>query len=116
MNPDQAWQSVLAQLQLDMVKASFDTWVRDTHPLSYENGTLTIAAPNAYARDWLESRLASTISRLLIGIMNSNVALNFVVAQGEEPQAAEPEAVLAASELDVLPRPHHSLLNPQDGS
>ena len=113
MNPDQAWQSVLAQLQLDMVKASFDTWVRDTHPLSYENGTLTIAAPNAYARDWLESRLASTISRLLIGIMNSNVALNFVVAQGEEPQAAEPEAVLAASELDVLPRPHHSMLNPR---
>ena len=94
MNPDQAWQSVLGQLQLEMPKASFDTWVRDTRPLTYENGMLTVAVPNAYARDWLESRLASTVSRLLIGILNSNVAVNFVVTQAEENEPAETEAVL----------------------
>ncbi len=62
MNADQAWQSVLAQLQMEMPKASFNTWVRDTHPLFCENGILTVAVPNAYARDWLESRLASTVT------------------------------------------------------
>jgi chromosomal replication initiator protein len=113
MNPDQAWQSVLAQLQLDMAKASFDTWVRDTRPLSYENGILTVAVPNAYARDWLESRLASTVSRLLIGIMNSNVAVNFVVSQAEESEPRETEASNAAQDVDVQPRPHHSSLNPR---
>ena len=74
MNADQAWQSVLAQLQMEMPRAAFDTWVRDTRPVGYENGALTIAVRNAYARDWLESRLASTVNRLLIGILNSNVA------------------------------------------
>jgi chromosomal replication initiator protein len=113
MNPDQAWQSVLAQLQLDMAKASFDTWVRDTRPLSYKNGTLTVAVPNAYARDWLESRLASTVSRLLIGILNTNVVVCFVVAQANDGDAAEPEPSFATQEVEPLPRAHHSSLNPR---
>jgi chromosomal replication initiator protein len=79
MNAEQAWQSVLGQLQMEMPRASFDTWVRDTRPVSYHDGTLTISVRNAYARDWLESRLASTISRLLLGIMNVSVAVNFIV-------------------------------------
>src|SRR5512138_538217 len=79
MNVEQAWQSVLGQLQMEMPRASFDTWVRDTKPVSYQDGTLTIGVNNAYARDWLESRLASTVSRLLVGIMNASVAVNFIV-------------------------------------
>ena len=79
MNVEQAWQSVLGQLQMEMPRASFDTWVRDTKPLSYQDGTLTIGVRNAYARDWLESRLASTVSRLLVGILNASVAVNFIV-------------------------------------
>lgn len=92
MNADQAWQSVLGQLQMEMPKASFDTWVRDTRPLSYENGAMTVGVQNAYARDWLESRLASTVSRLLVGVLNSNVAVSFVVTQGNEAEAVETEA------------------------
>lgn len=83
MNADQAWQSVLGQLQMEMPRASFDTWVRDTKPVSYNDGTLTIGVRNAYARDWLESRLASTVNRLLLGIFNSTVDVHFVVHGNE---------------------------------
>ncbi len=113
MNPDQAWQSVLAQLQLDMAKASFDTWVRDTRPLSYENGILKIAVPNAYARDWLDSRLASTVNRLLVGVMNSSATVSFVVAQADDSSIPEPETTPLASEPEIQPRPHHQALNPR---
>lgn len=80
MNFEQAWQSVLGQLQMEMPRASFDTWVRDTRALSLEDGTITIGVRNAYARDWLENRLASTVNRLLVGILNDSVEVNFVVA------------------------------------
>ncbi|NUQ86272.1 MAG: hypothetical protein HUU11_16325 [Anaerolineales bacterium] len=79
MNADQAWQSVLGQLQMEMPRASFDTWVRDTKPVSYKDSTLTIGVRNAYARDWLESRLAGTVNRLLLNILNSSVNVHFVV-------------------------------------
>ena len=79
MNIEQSWQSVLGQLQMEMPRASFDTWVRDTQVVSLEGGTLTISVRNVYARDWLESRLTSTVSRLLVGIMNQSVTVRFVV-------------------------------------
>src|SRR5512144_3254397 len=98
MNAEQAWQSVLGQLQMEMPRASFDTWVRDTRPVTYENGLLTVSVRNAYARDWLESRLASTVNRLLIGILNANVSVHFVVSQTDEAaSAADPEPVSASS-------------------
>jgi chromosomal replication initiator protein len=115
MNAEQAWQSVLAQLQMEMPRASFDTWVRDTSPLAYENGIITVGVRNAYARDWLESRLSSTVSRLLIGILNSNVAVEFVVTQSDENDPhAEPAA--SASSIEITspePKTRHGSLNPR---
>ncbi|MEP7136558.1 MAG: chromosomal replication initiator protein DnaA [Chloroflexota bacterium] len=89
MNAEQAWQSVLGQLQMEMPRASFDTWVRDTKPVSYQDGTLTVGVSNAYARDWLENRLASTVNRLLVGIMNSSVEVSFIVNGNESDQNAD---------------------------
>lgn len=89
MDANRAWQTVLGQLQMDMPRASYDTWVRDTRPMSYEDGILTVGVRNAYARDWLENRLSSTVSRLLIGIMNRTVDVDFVVSQQNEKAASK---------------------------
>jgi chromosomal replication initiator protein len=89
MNAEQAWQSVLGQLQLEMPRASFDTWVRDTKPVSYQEGMLTIGVRNAYARDWLENRLSSTVNRLLFGITSSTVDVKFIVSGMEAEQIAD---------------------------
>ncbi len=103
MNADQAWQSVLGQLQMEMPRASFDTWVRDTKPVSYNDGTLTIGVRNAYARDWLESRLASTVNRLLVGILNSTVDVHFVV-HGNETERIVDESPSSTPESTVQAR------------
>ncbi len=89
MTAEQAWQSVLGQLQMEMPRASFETYVRDTQAVRYDrnSSTLTIGARNAYAREWLESRLASTVRRLLVGIMNTNVCVEFVVRESEAEDA-----------------------------
>jgi hypothetical protein len=79
--PTKVWESVLGQLRLDMAKAPFDTWVRDTKAASFEDGTFTITASNAYAKEWLESRLTSTVTGLLAGIMERTVVVRFVVQQ-----------------------------------
>jgi len=83
LSPDQAWQSALGQLQMEMPKASFDTWVRNSRLILYEDGLFTIGVRNAYAREWLESRLSSTVTRLLMGIMNRDVTVSFVVASSD---------------------------------
>ncbi len=80
MNAERAWQAVLGQLQLEMPRASFETWVRDTQAIRYDGNTLTIGTANQYAADWLENRLTSTVERLLIGILNQKVQVQFEAA------------------------------------
>jgi hypothetical protein len=80
-----------------MPRASFDTWVRDTQALSFTEGVLIVAVRNAYACDWLESRLTSTINRMLVGILNANAHVNFVVAQNDEDDSVEVETEASSS-------------------
>lgn len=89
MKAEQAWQATLGQLQMEMPKAAFDTWVRDTQYISYEDGSFVIGVSNAYVCDWLESRLASTVVRILTGIMNRTVEVRFVVWREEPEKIAE---------------------------
>jgi len=102
MNYENAWQAVLGQLQMEMPRASFDTWVRDTKAMSYADGVPTVATRNAYARDWLESRLVSTVNRTLIGILNTSARVNFVVAQDDvdDPECVEVETDASSSSRD----------------
>lgn len=85
MKASQAWQAVLGQLQVDMPKSTYDTWVRDAELVAYEDGSFVVGVNNAYACDWLESRLKSTVTRLLTGMMNRTVEVRFVVWQPAEP-------------------------------
>ncbi len=87
MKAEQAWQAAVGQLQMDMPKAAFNTWVRDAVLVSYEDGNFMVGVRNAYARDWLESRLSSTVMRLLTGMMNRSVDVRFVVWQSGNGQA-----------------------------
>ncbi len=92
MNPQQAWQATLGQLQMELSKASYDTWVRNTELINHGSGTFTVGVQNAYARDWLESRLSSTVTRLLSGMMASPQSVEFVVYQKDfEPAETAPE-------------------------
>jgi chromosomal replication initiator protein len=113
MNAEQAWQSVLGQLQMEMPRASFDTWVRDTKPISYQNGKLVIGVRNAYARDWLENRLASTVSRLLVGIANASVNVDFVV-NGSEYEPVLEEKSSARPQPDAYERGYAMQVNAVD--
>ena len=116
MDAAQAWQSALGQLQMEMPKASFDTWVRDTRLASYEDGRFIIAVRNAYARDWLEGRLSSTVTRLLTGMMNRSVEVSFVVHTASEtlsdPAAGMPQEIAEVEESQA-PRPKNYSLNPR---
>lgn len=118
MNPDQAWQAALGQLQMEMNKATFDTWVRDACFLSYENGVFTIGVANGYARDWLEDRLTGLAKKTLTGIWGQPVDVKFEVGKPEsiEEAESEDEAFVSAAEgpePHLPPRPSSNNLNPR---
>jgi hypothetical protein len=72
------WQAALGELRLQMTKVAFDTWVEHTRLLSCQDNVFVIGAENEFARDWLESRLRTTVERTLVGIVGHPVQVRFV--------------------------------------
>ncbi len=79
MDAKRAWKAALGELQLQMTRATFDTWLKNTSVISYEDGTFVIGVPNAYAKDWLRHRLLSTIKDTLIRIAGETVDVKFAL-------------------------------------
>jgi chromosomal replication initiator protein len=110
MNSEQAWLAAQGQLQLEMPNAAYDTWVRDAEYFTYEDGMFVISVQNAYARDWLESRLSSTVVRMLTGMMNRTVAVRFIVWQDQEVGDAK-EVDLDQYDEEEIRSPNNQTLN-----
>jgi hypothetical protein len=82
------WHAARSELELQMTKATFATWVRPAELLAWESqdddsgatGTrVVLGTPNEYVRDWLENRLYTPIQRTLSGIAGHPVAVKFEV-------------------------------------
>ncbi len=113
MNAQQAWQATLGQLQMEMSKAAYDTWVRSAELVSYDEDGFVIGVPNAYARDWLESRLTSTITRLLTASTGRSKAVQFVVWHKDYEIADELDTIdQEQSQSDTILRPN-TTINPR---
>lgn len=100
MKPDQVWQAALGELQLQLTKSTYDTWLRDTSLLSHEDGLFVIGVETAYAKDWLENRLLSTIKRTLTGITGKAVEVKFTVwinEAAENEPSPSPAEILSAT-------------------
>ncbi|MFO7944276.1 MAG: chromosomal replication initiator protein DnaA [Anaerolineales bacterium] len=92
MEGTQAWQTAVSQMQIEMPKSSFDTWMKDTELISVSDGSFQIGVHNAYARDWLDSRMKPTLTSLLSGILDRSVDITFnVIHNNKEKETAEAE-------------------------
>jgi len=85
MDAKRAWEATLGELQLQMPRATFDTWLQNTTLVAYEDGTFIIGVPNAYAKDWLQHRLLSTIKDSLTRIAKQTVEIKFSLLQKKRP-------------------------------
>jgi len=77
--PKDLWDIARSQLRLQLPRSTYETWVRDTTCLAYEDGVFVIGVANAYAKDWLSLRLRPQIKRALAGIVGQAVDVTFIV-------------------------------------
>ena len=79
-----AWNRILLALEGEMPSASYQTWVADTVATGMRDDTLTVRARNAFARDWLESRMSEAVNRLASAMLGRAVSVAFTVGSAEE--------------------------------
>ena len=64
------WHAALGELELQMTRVTFNTWIKPLACLSLDRDacTATLQAPNAYIADWITERLSAPITRTLAGV------------------------------------------------
>jgi chromosomal replication initiator protein len=79
----EAWEGVLDVLKAEITRTNYDTWLRDTAGLSFDDRMFTVGVPNHSTQEWLEKRLLSRIKKILMNIMGERVELQFKVYPSE---------------------------------
>lgn len=79
LDPKQAWQATLGQLQLQLNRATFETWLKGSELLAHDEGLFTVRVRHAYAKDWLEKHLTPLINQTLSTLYGRPSQVNFVV-------------------------------------
>ena len=88
--PTQLWQTVLHLLQSRVSKPSFDTWLKSTRAASLTDTTLTICAPNNFAREWLENRYTKLIAAAVLECTNQELEVRIVTEEEHDSDGASP--------------------------
>jgi chromosomal replication initiator protein len=81
--PETAWKAALGELEMQMTRATFTTWLQGTRALSSADNEFVIGVRNDFAKDWLENRLLDLIVRTLSGVVGQRVRVRFVVWSDE---------------------------------
>ncbi len=76
----QLWQTALGELQVGLSRANYDTWFKDTAIISEEDDVFLVGVPNAFAREWLESKYRSQVRTALQHLVGRTVDVRFVTS------------------------------------
>ena len=95
------WETALGELQLQVSKANYRTWLEKTKGLGYQDKSLLLGVPNTFVAEYLDKNLRSLIEKTLIGILQSDVQVRFTVDNSGWNLEAKP--VQEVSPVPILP-------------
>ena len=81
MTNEELWQSVLAQIQLNISQANFATWFKNTEIISQKKEKVIISVPNSFVKEWLENKYNKTILKIIHGINNDIKKIEYTIGK-----------------------------------
>jgi len=109
MDLNEAWKNVLGELEVELSRANFTTWFKDTFIDSYQDqGRVIIGVPTNFTKNWLEKKYRGA----LLGALRKNLPqvkhLEFTIKKQEN----EPVPSLIKT---TIPRPQQKVSLKKEG-
>ena len=82
-NPLNIWHLALMIMEKEMIRPSFDTWIKVLSPLSYENGTFEIGTTRQIVKEWVETRYIVIIRKTLEEVLKQPIILKISLLQSD---------------------------------
>ena len=75
------WKAVLGDLQLQVSKPIYETWLKDTVGLSIADNIITVGVPTPFAMEWLERRMYQPIQETVQKVTTESLEVRFQVGE-----------------------------------
>ncbi|PIZ87666.1 MAG: chromosomal replication initiator protein DnaA [Candidatus Nealsonbacteria bacterium CG_4_10_14_0_2_um_filter_40_15] len=81
MDLDELWKAALGEIELQISRANFKTWLQNTFIADKKGGVVTIAVPNSFTKEWLENKYHKFILRSLRNLESEIKEVNYQIKQ-----------------------------------
>ena len=75
----QTWKAALGELQIQVNKPNYRTWLEKTTGLSCQDNQFIIGVPNTFVAEYLDKNQRSLIEKVLTGLIHHEVQVRFQV-------------------------------------
>ena len=100
MDLDQLWQSTLGEMEVQLSRANFAMWMKNSSLINKKDGVFYVALPNNFAKEWVEGKYQKNILSILRARDESIRKVEFIVG-GETMFATKQVTAAAASETGM---------------
>jgi chromosomal replication initiator protein len=85
METKELWSKCLSEIELNISKANFTTWFKNTSIIKEDSGIIQVGVPNEFVKDWLYNKFHKLIFKTLIG-NNDNIRGVEYLIHKQEPK------------------------------
>ena len=73
---NQIWQLALSEIEKNLSRPSFETWLKTTKPVSIHDQSILVEVPNEFTRDWMETRYKELIQSIIHKVTSEEYKIN----------------------------------------
>lgn len=94
---NQLWQSALSELELQISRANFLTWLKNSQLVQKDDeGKILVGLPNNFAKEWVQNKYHKMILGAMRSLDDSVKRVEYVVVSDRRPVPKEDSPVSAA--------------------
>jgi chromosomal replication initiator protein len=79
MELEQIWKSTLNEMELQLSRTNFITWLKNSKLINEKDGVFYIAVPNNFAKEWIEGKYQKNIISILRKLDTSAKKIELIV-------------------------------------
>lgn len=83
MNTKELWIKCLSEIEINISKANFTTWFRNTSIIKEDSGIIVVGVPNEFVKDWLYNKFHKLILKTLIGNEENIRGVEYIIHKQE---------------------------------
>ena len=92
MELEQLWRLTLGEIEIQLSRANFATWLKNSHLVDKQEGTFVVSLPNNFAKEWVENKYQKNLLGIIRNFDATARKLEFVVGSMTPKEAYEKKA------------------------